>query len=406
MLDELRRNAIDLVRAEDWNGLLALEQELRADTQQWIPMWAPSCALAARNLDSAAGRSYLDEAIAGGFFQPVLFEPELSAAFGSDPGWAAMLQEMADNTPPPPIALTSWPSIRPTAPLELYRLPSDREALLRQRMPASQQTAWETAKSLLTWTTNAWEHTSNDHVANQDAVEVLDRVSNGERFACVEYSIVLSQSLNAAGIPARRAVLRFANYHAGFGTGHVVSEAWIDDLNKWVVLDGQNGFYWVSEAGTPLGLLELQQLFRDGDRASVVCLSRPASDDDVALWWTYFSSTYVNGVAWSDSPVSAYFEGAPRGLPELVANPRDAYPDLSEIGVALVTAEGRPAIQPRPVHPFATGYRVSDGLSTVDCSLTEPWVFPERSAGSHEIQIAAKTPYGTTQPVTLTWQST
>jgi hypothetical protein len=131
-------------------------------------------------------------AVAGGFFQPGIFEPEMSDAFAGDPDWTEVLLAMAANTPPPPIAITSWPTIWPSAPIELYRLPSDREEKLRGRMPANKATAWETAKSLLSWATHAWEHTSNDHVQNEDAIEVLDRVATGQRFACIEYSIVLS----------------------------------------------------------------------------------------------------------------------------------------------------------------------------------------------------------------------
>ena len=41
--------------------------------------------------------------------------------------------------------------------------------------------------------------------------------------------------------PARNLGLFQDNYHVGFGRAHRVSEAWIDDLCRWVVLDGQNG---------------------------------------------------------------------------------------------------------------------------------------------------------------------
>lgn len=403
MLEELRRKAVDLVRAHDWESLLLLEERLREDTRQWVSVWAPACALAARSLGLESARSYLDEAIVGGFFQPEIFEPEMSQAFGADEDWADLLAAMAANTPPPPLELHAWPTIRPTAPLELYQLDAAREDVLRSRMPAPAGTAWEAAKSLLSWVTHAWEHTSNDHVKNEDAIEVLDRVAAGERFACVEYSIVLSQALNAARIPARRAVLTIANHHAGYGTGHVVSEAWIDDLNKWVVLDGQNGFYWVAPDGTPLGVLELQELYRAGVRADVECLRRPFSDDELKLWWNHFHAAFVNGAAWRQGSFTPYFEGSPSRVPVLVADALQAYPDLAELGIAFVVSEGRQAIQPLPVHPFATGYRITDGESHVDLALTEPWVFPARQPGDHQMEIAVRTDYGTLRPFTIKW---
>jgi hypothetical protein len=80
----------------------------------------------------------------------------------------------------------------------------------------------------------------------------------------VEYSLVLSQVLNALAIPARRLALRQENYHVGLGRAHAVSEAWIDDFCRWIVLDGQNGLYWTGNDGQPIGILELQQAARSG----------------------------------------------------------------------------------------------------------------------------------------------
>jgi transglutaminase-like putative cysteine protease len=122
--------------------------------------------------------------------------------------------------------------------LDLYTIADDRRSALLDRLPSATDSAWDTATRLLEFVHDRWEH-SNDHVENPDALNVLDRVDAGDRFACVEYSIVLSQALNAVGIPARRVELFQANYHVGVGRGHVVSEAWIDDLDRWVLLDGQ-----------------------------------------------------------------------------------------------------------------------------------------------------------------------
>lgn len=109
--------------------------------------------------------------------------------------------------------------------------------------------------------TTRWEH-GNGHVDPKDAVEILRRVDAGERFACVEYSVVLTQALNAMGMPARWLELLMHDHHAGFGRGHVVFEAGIDDLARWVLLDGQNGAWW--GASEPLGVLELMERYRDG----------------------------------------------------------------------------------------------------------------------------------------------
>lgn len=52
---------------------------------------------------------------------------------------------------------------------------------------------------------------------------MLDRVERGERFACLEYTVVLTQALNAVQIPARRVSLFCAGYYAGVGGAHAVT---------------------------------------------------------------------------------------------------------------------------------------------------------------------------------------
>lgn len=404
MLDELRRTAIDLARAEDWAGLLAVEKELRTDAVQWVNVWAPLLAVAARKLGRDSARSYLDEAIADGFFQPSIHEPGLSETFGSEPDWTELLSAMAAKTPAPPLELLAWPVVRPTAPLELFRSANEDE--LRARLPQRDRSAWETAKSVLSWATHAWVHTSNDHLLGADAVEILDEVATGRRFACKEFTVVLTQALNAVGIPARRAGLLNAAYHAGIGAGHEVSEAWIDDLGKWVLLDGQNGMYWISHDGSPLGVLELQQLHHSGGQAGVECLRTSFDRTELDLWWQYFAFCFVTGAMWPQNRIVPIFEGRAFSLPPMVSSPEHAYPDLSEFAIAFSPVDGRPAIQPHPAHPFATGYSVTDGQSTADYALDDAWSFPDRGLGMHEVRIATKTPYGTTKPATLTWKVT
>lgn len=153
---------------------------------------------------------------------------------------------------------------------------------------------------MLAWVTDRWQH-ANDHVASCDAVTILDRVDAGQRFACVEYTAVLSQALNAVGIPSRAVELRQEAYHIGLGRAHMVSEAWIDELACWVVLDGQNGLYWVDGRGTPLGVPELQERCRTGaPPPGHVCVgSRELPARRVSLWYSYFWHAAPTGVTWA-----------------------------------------------------------------------------------------------------------
>jgi hypothetical protein len=180
-------------------------------------------------------------------------------------------------------------------------------------------------------------------------VECLRRVDAGQRFACVEYSLVLAQALNALGIPARKLSLRQQNYHVGLGRGHVVSEAWIDDLCRWVVLDGQNGMYWTGDDGKPLGAPELQRAAQSGvvfQRDRLVLSNRLEHQPDVL------------------------------------------YPDLSQIGVQTTLDDGRPALRLSAAHPYGRGFVVDGERLPAD-------VLPlDLQPGDHELTLAVLTSYG------------
>jgi hypothetical protein len=396
-LDRLRVAADDLVRARDWFGLHALSGELRRDEAFWPDLWGPWCAVAARRLDDPEARALLDRLVADGFGQPELLGDELATAFGRDGDWPELAARMASNVPAPALELTGWPAITPTAPLTLLRLPANREAALRERIPAPAVTAWETALSLLGWVASRWEH-GDAHVDRDDAVECLERVDAGKRFACVEYSLVLSQALNAVGIPARRLSLRQANYHVGLARGHAVSEAWIDELARWVVLDGQNGLYW-EDGGSPLGAVGLQaRLGRGEPIPRAVVLPRglqPPPDEELPAWFSYFASISATGAAWSAGPFTPVFQRDQLIVTDrLEHDPARLYPDLSEIGVGVTLVDGEPAMRLATAHPFATGFVVREDGAEQELAAGDPvWVL-RQAAGEHTAELAVRTSYG------------
>jgi len=212
----LRTLAIDHIRAERWADLVALEPDLRADGEFWSSIWGPACAVARWHCGRANARDLLEECIAAGFYEPdlgTMFE----RSFGTEPDWPELHARIAASVPPPPVELIRWPCARPVLPLGLARLDETGAARLRARLPEPQASALATAEMLLGWVTSRWRHTSSTHDYSQDANVVLDRVEGGERFACREYTIVLTQALNAVQIPARRITMLRPDYHAGGG---------------------------------------------------------------------------------------------------------------------------------------------------------------------------------------------
>jgi len=394
-LADLRLRAEELARRSKDADLLDLVDELREDVALWPHLWAPTCALAAARMGRDDAFGFLEEAVTGGFAQPELFQGRLEDLLGQHPGWAELQRAMASG-PPPSLELLDWPAPTSHHPLHLDALTEERENLLRVELPRAAPTSWETATTLLRWVHRRWAH-ANDHVDDPDAVEVLRRVDAGERFACVEYSIVLSQSLNALGIPARRVQLLQRNHHVGVGRAHVVSEAWVDDLSAWVLLDGQNGAYWADDNGRPLGLLELQQLFAAGaPRPSLVALDEELPAADADTWWTYFAGAKTTGYAWGTSFSPVFQNMAVITADRLLHDPRGAYPDLDTIAVGLGGELEHPMLRLATTHPYAIAFLVTgEGVEERIAVETGAWEIRASTPGVHTVDVAVVTPFGT-----------
>jgi hypothetical protein len=395
-LEELRARAERCVHAGDDEALLDLLPDLERDLEWWAQLWAPSAAVAAKRLDRPEALGLLEAAVAGGFAQPEMFDGAIETLFGELPEWRSLLRQMDANVPPPPVRLVEWPVAAPPLPLGLESIDPSRTEELLAAAPDRLASAWDTCLALLGWATSRFE-LGNTHVDVPDGLEVLHRSAAGERFACVEYTVLLSQALNALRIPARRVDLRQRNYHVGVLRGHVVSEAWVDDLNKWVVLDGQNGGYWRSSDGTALGLLELQNALTEKQDVTMVGTTRAVSEARASVWLSYFAMAVSGGYAWSHSPFSPVVQGV--GLlraHRILRDGGDAYPDLSAIAVGLDGDPTTPTLNLTSPHPYIAGFAVHDDagesiLPVADGAGQYPF---DTSPGRHETQLGVVTDYG------------
>ncbi|ADB36002.1 transglutaminase domain protein [Kribbella flavida DSM 17836] len=392
-LAELRLRAEACLRGDRNQDLLDLVPELRADHEWWCHLWAPGAAVAARRIGAEVALELLEEAVASGFSQPELFDGELEKLFGEEATWPALHRRMSANVPLPQLELTDWPDPGPQLPLVLYSIAAERLDLLLTRLPPPEASAWQTTVRLLDWVHHSWRH-ANDHVDEPDAVTVLERVDAGERFACVEYSIVLSQALNALRIPARRVDLRQPAHHVGVGRGHVVSEAWIDDLDRWVLLDGQNGAYWTDTDGQPLGLHELLKLDAP-PRLVRAGSSEVFPPGQAAAWFTYFTSATTTGYTWTSAPFAPVFQGM-RVIqtPRLVRDGAAVHPQLSVVATGLAGTVERPVVRFQHFHPYGEGIRLHLGDGPVDA---DEWAL-DLTPGEHELAVAVVTPYGEAAP--------
>ncbi|GAB3423841.1 transglutaminase domain-containing protein [Flindersiella endophytica] len=397
-VNELRVRAIDLARleADGDKELIELRPRLERDTFWWAPAWAPALALAyLRSGQADVAWEVLQAAAADGFHQPESFR--LERWFGSDPRWPGLLKLMRDSVPPPKLELLDWPDPVPSLSPKLMRAAPEREALLRERLPEPKSTAWETAVGLLHWAQGSWEHTGGNHAYQADAVEILDRVGSGERFACVEFTIVLSHALNAAGIPARGVSLYGAHHHVGIGKGHRVSEAWIDELGRWVLLDGQNGAIWTDgNTDEALGVRELHQRFLAGEpRPRLVGSAKEFGEDDMDEWWSYFAGIAPTGVLVADRTFVPHFENALLMTTDrLLRDDAQAYPELGQVSIGFAGTPEAPAVTLDTIHPYAKGFEVEcRGQRTVLPRTEAQWPV-DLTPGEQVAEIKLVTNYG------------
>jgi transglutaminase-like putative cysteine protease len=99
---------------------------------------------------------------------------------------------------------------------------------------------YESLRRLLTWVNSLWEHDGNQKPSHPDPLTILSEASQGRRFRCVEYSIVMAAAANALGMLARVVSLRADDSGTRmYGGAHVVAEVWLEQLSKWVFSDAQ-----------------------------------------------------------------------------------------------------------------------------------------------------------------------
>ncbi|MFT3882828.1 MAG: transglutaminase-like domain-containing protein [Gemmatales bacterium] len=117
----------------------------------------------------------------------------------------------------------------------------------------------ERAVRVCHWVHERWKHNGINNPKKSDAISILEEAAEGKRFRCVEYSTVLTAALSALDIPARSLGLKTADMETRLsGAGHVVTEAYLRDQKKWIMLDGQWDTVMLLE-GKPLHAVELQR---------------------------------------------------------------------------------------------------------------------------------------------------
>jgi hypothetical protein len=98
----------------------------------------------------------------------------------------------------------------------------------------------EVLLQVLNWTNSRWEHNGNNSPSKNDAITILNEANQGQQFPCFAYAIVLRDQLSALGYKARTIYLKTKDAANRKGPpGHVATEVYLEDLQKWVFVDAQ-----------------------------------------------------------------------------------------------------------------------------------------------------------------------
>ncbi|MBF8436873.1 transglutaminase domain-containing protein [Halanaerobiaceae bacterium Z-7014] len=114
------------------------------------------------------------------------------------------------------------------------------------------------------WTHNLWSHDGNNQPEQNDPLSIYrEAISQNRNFRCVEYAIVLTGSLNALDFPSRVLALKMKDVETiKSGAGHVVTETYSSEFDKWVFIDPQwNAIPVINDI--PLNAVEFQQALVD-----------------------------------------------------------------------------------------------------------------------------------------------
>jgi hypothetical protein len=201
---------------------------------------------------------------------------------------------------------------------------------------------------LCSWVNAQWQYGAPKRVSyNFNAIEILDRAKNNERFFCSEYATVFTQCALSIGYQARYVGLR----------NHVVSEAWSDEYQKWIMLDPTFCIYFAKD-GIPLNCLQIHNASLGGGGIDMIVFSDAIDAKNFNQkqilknyenfyirmrndWltnrfphWYPLSNSIMNGVQWRDKDTKPLVSVLRKTFEK-----DDLYWPLNQTNIAIVPSE-------------------------------------------------------------------
>lgn len=132
-----------------------------------------------------------------------------------------------------------------------------------QQVVANSTSDMDKMLQVLDWTNSRWKHSGNNSPSKSDPITILNEAKAGGRFPCFAYAIVLKAQLENAGFKSRTIYLKTKDVETRKSSpGHVATEVYSEELQKWVFLDGQFNIMPVLN-NIPLNAVEFQKALTD-----------------------------------------------------------------------------------------------------------------------------------------------
>lgn len=128
------------------------------------------------------------------------------------------------------------------------------------------KTDYDKVLAITKWVSGLWKHDGYNEPEQTDPLYILDQVVNHEQqYRCVEYGSVINGCLQALGLNSRGLGLKMKTVETEeYGAGHVGCEVYLEDIQKWVFIDGQWGAIPMLD-DTPLNAYEFGEAIRKKD---------------------------------------------------------------------------------------------------------------------------------------------
>ncbi|GAB2954872.1 hypothetical protein GCM10027048_20540 [Hymenobacter coalescens] len=144
------------------------------------------------------------------------------------------------------------------SPPEDFYLQTMRDRYGLEAIAAKESTTLGKVKALSLWVHNRLTHDGRIPSTKTDPMAILEDALRGKSVQCIEYGRVMAAVLTAMGMPARPLFLKAADADKrGSAGGHVLTEVWLEEYQKWALVDSQWDVLPVLN-GTPISAVELQ----------------------------------------------------------------------------------------------------------------------------------------------------